>query len=55
MKITTDFVYPPIPIRTHDWRATDADRAEDDQPIVGWGRTEQEAIADFKEQLEEAS
>lgn len=50
MTIKTEHVYPPIPIRTSDWCAYDGDNYEPGMPI-GWGATEQEAIADFKEQL----
>lgn len=48
-KIVTSFVYPPIPIRTHDWCAY----REDDEPNdnghmrQGFGATEDEAIADL--------
>jgi hypothetical protein len=51
MKIKTEHVFPPIPIRKFDWCAFD-DNYEPGLPI-GWGATEQEAIADFKAQLEE--
>lgn len=47
--ITTEFVYPPIPARRFDWRATD-DNYEPGMPI-GYGATEQEAIEDLQEQL----
>jgi hypothetical protein len=42
--IHTEFVYPPIPIRRFDWVAY-----RDPEGRVGWGRTQQEAIADFLE------
>lgn len=44
----TTHVYPPIPIRSLDWSAT-SDDYEPGDPI-GWGRTEQEAIEDLKQQ-----
>lgn len=44
-KIVTSFVYPPIPIRTSDWCAY-RDGLEE-AGNYGWGRTEQEAIADL--------
>jgi hypothetical protein len=54
--IRTEYVFPAIPIRTRDWAAYDDDTydgAPDSPPqIVGWGRTEQEAIDDFMEQKE---
>jgi hypothetical protein len=59
MKIVTSHVYPPIPLRCFDWSAIDADTydgAEDssNRSHVGWGATEQEAIADLLEILAEA-
>jgi len=51
MDIKTDFVFPPIPVRDHDWCAY-IDGQEEDGPY-GWGRTEAEAIRDLKEQLED--
>lgn len=49
MKINTHHIFPPIPIRDFDWSATD-DNYEPGCPI-GYGRTEQEAIADLLDQL----
>jgi hypothetical protein len=49
-KIVTTFDPPPIPSRKYDWRATLEDY-DFDGPI-GFGGTEQEAIADLEEQLE---
>lgn len=51
-RIITSHVYPPIPCRQFDWCAYD-DRLGADCSPYGWGRTEQEAIADFLERLEE--
>ena len=42
--------YPPIPNRRWDWSAV-TDDYEPGQPI-GWGLTEQEAIADLLDQIE---
>jgi len=50
-RIITTFIYPPIPTRNFDWQATD-DNYEPGCPI-GYGRTEQEAIDDLREQMEE--
>lgn len=50
-KIITEFVYPPIPIRSFDWSAV-FDGYEPDEPI-GWGATEAEAIADLQSLVEE--
>ena len=52
MRVKTSFVYPPIPDRRFDWAAYDDERGADNSP-TGWGRTEQEAIADLLEQVEE--
>jgi hypothetical protein len=50
IKVQTEHVLPPIPLRTHDWSAV-TDNYDLGHPI-GWGRTEQEAISDLIEQLE---
>lgn len=51
LKIRTNFVYPPIPVRHMDWCATydDYDGAPDsgNRGEIGWGTTEQEAIDDL--------
>lgn len=57
MHIRTTFVYPPIPIRTMDWQAIDDD-IYDDAPdagpqCVGVGKTEQEAIDDLLQKIED--
>ena len=54
MKIQTNCVYPPIPIRCFDWSAIDAD-TYDGSPSdpIGYGTTEQEAIDDLLSQIEE--
>lgn len=46
-KIITEFVHPPIPVRQFDWSAT-RDGWDEGEPI-GWGKTEDEAIADLLE------
>lgn len=51
MKIITSYDYPPIPIRWLDWSAH-LDGDEEDGPY-GHGKTEAEAIADLKQQLED--
>lgn len=53
MKIRTEFIYPPIPIRTMDWCAIDGDSYDGPGCPVGYGETEQEAINDLLEQIEE--
>ena len=56
MKIQTNYVCPPIPIRCFDWSAVDAD-SYDGSPSdpIGYGATEQEAIDDLLSQIEEKS
>ncbi len=54
MKIKTHFVYPPIPCRNFDWSAVDDDTYDMGAPI-GHGATEQEAIEDLLDQLEDAT
>ena len=57
MKIRTEHIFPPIPIRQFDWCAYDDDTydgAPDAGPqIVGHGATEKEAVEDFMEQWNE--
>ena len=58
VKIHTNFDYPPIPVRDMDWSAVtdNYDGAEDSSTRgqIGRGPTEEAAIADLLEQLEEA-
>lgn len=51
-RIRTEHVYPPIPIRDFDWRAT-LDDYEPGCPI-GEGPTEEAAIADLLSQIRDA-
>lgn len=60
MKIITRYWPPPIPVRQFDWSAvTDDYEAESDSEgswsshPVGRGATEQEAIKDLLEQMED--
>jgi hypothetical protein len=61
MRIRTNFDYPPIPVRDCDWSAVDDDTYDFDCDQdgffstcpVGRGATEEEAIADLLEQIEE--
>ena len=46
--IKTTHEFPPIPIRDYDWSAVMEDYDEGD--IIGYGRTEQEAINDLMRQ-----
>ena len=54
MRPVATFDNPPIPDRRWDWSAVDADTYGGDagEP-VGYGRTEQEAIADLLRQIAE--
>lgn len=53
-KIVTEFWMKPIPMREFDWTAiTDNYDGADPPDPVGYGRTEDEAIADLLDQLEE--
>ena len=51
MKIRTEYVFPPIPVRSFDWSAVDDDTYEPGCPI-GWGPTEAFAIEDLMDQIE---
>ncbi len=48
MKIITQHIYPPIPIRDYDWEAIWEDYDESD--YIGYGRTEEAAIENLMEQ-----
>jgi len=47
-KITTSHDCPPIPVRNYDWSAARENWDEGD--LIGYGRTEQDAIDDLLEQ-----
>jgi len=50
-RIKTSYDPPPVPSRSFDWNAVVGDYDEGDP--VGYGATEQEAIADLIWQIEE--
>lgn len=52
VKVRTEYVFPPIPIREYDWSAVDDNTYEPGCPI-GWGSTEQAAVDDLVSQLQE--
>jgi hypothetical protein len=54
LKIKTNYWAKPIPDRSFDWCAYDAATYEPGCPI-GYGATEQEAIADLMKELEFAN
>lgn len=45
--IETDYVNPPIPYRSHDWRAVFEWDVGDEDDLVGWGETEESAVLDL--------
>lgn len=47
-EIVTDFVYPPIPDRNHDWQAYR--HPYNEGSMVGWGKTKELAIKNLLEQ-----
>jgi hypothetical protein len=51
--IRTDYVYPPIPIRQFDWSAVEDNTYDGEGSPQGTGATEEEAITDLLEQLED--
>lgn len=56
MKIRTDYWPKPIPLRQFDWTAVDDDTydgAPECHCPVGYGGTEEEAIKDLMEQIED--
>jgi hypothetical protein len=55
MKIKTSFVYPPIPTRAFDWSAVDDETYDGPGSPIGRGPTEEAAIKDLLEQIEEAA
>jgi len=63
IKVRTTHEYPPIPVRDMDWSAVDDDTYDVDcdqdgyfsTSPVGRGATEDEAIKDLLQQIEEAA
>lgn len=49
MKIVTSYIFPPIPVRSHDWCAYDEDEMHDGEGPTGYGATEAAALKDFIE------
>lgn len=52
MKIKTVHIRPPIPVRYFDWCAFDENGGEEEGPY-GWGKSEREAILDFRQEVGE--
>ena len=55
MAIRTTHIHPPIPDRSCDWMVYDDDDDNDGDGPQGWGSTEEEAIKDFQQQIENES
>jgi len=49
LKISLDYIFPPIPIRRFDWCAYLEDHQEGDP--MGWGKTRYEAVIDLMENM----
>lgn len=50
-KVRTEYWAKPIPMRQFDWSAIDDNTYDGPGSPIGYGRTEQDAIADLMEQL----
>lgn len=56
MKIETEYWRKPVPTDKFDWQAIESGTYDGEPGCpIGFGATEQEAIADLMEQLEESS
>jgi hypothetical protein len=58
MKVVTNFWLKPVPSRRFDWSAIDDDTydgAPDSRCPVGYGKTEEDAIADLMQQIEDVA
>ena len=51
-KLIVNHVFPPIPYRGFDWMVYDDEEAENPK-VVGWGKTEWEAVNDYADGLRE--
>ena len=51
LRIRTEFVHPPIPLRQYDWAAWID--GEEERHIVGRGMTESEAVSELLTTLDE--
>ena len=54
MNIKTVYWAKPIPIRTGDWCAFDDDTYDGPGSLIGYGATEEDAIANFWEQYDDS-
>lgn len=55
IKVRTEHVFPPIPDRSMDWSAVDDDTYDGPGSLIGRGPTEQAAIDDLLQLIEEKS
>lgn len=55
MKIKTNYNPPSIPIRDFDWSAIDDDTYDGEGSAIGYGKTEEAAIKDLLEEMEQRS
>lgn len=53
IRVRTDNVFPPIPVREWDWSAVDDKTYDGPGNPIGWGRTEQAAIDNLIDQLQD--
>lgn len=51
--IETTAEFPPVPDRSHDWRASLCWNCGDDDQPTGWGETEEKAILNLLNQMTE--
>lgn len=54
IRVRTEHVYPPIPVREWDWSAVDDKTYDGPGNPIGWGRTEQAAIDDLINQIQDS-
>jgi hypothetical protein len=52
IKVKTNNVFPPIPLRQFDWSAVDDATYDGEGCAIGYGSTEAEAVSDLLEQME---
>lgn len=52
MKVVTYYDPPPIPDRNHDWKAIDYDTYDGPGSAIGYGRSEEDAVADLMAEIE---
>lgn len=55
IRIDTEYWAKPIPLRQFDWSAVDGTTYDGEGCPIGYGCTEDEAVADLLEQISESS